>query len=434
MGLWQAVQHWISSTTTLFEALGPWGLVLLSFAEASFFPVPPDLVLIPLALSQPSLAVWYGTLTTAFSTLGGLFGYWLGRRVGRRILERLASEAQIRQIESLFRRYGGWAVLAAALTPIPYKLFTIAAGLFAIPLGTFTWASVIGRGLRFYLEAVLLWLYGPSVVQFLQGPFGWLTVVVTVALVLAYWLAQRYGWTRRLTQKAQLLYRRLLKQRTAVWAPLGEFGTALAAGLVLDSFFLVLFAKLVDDLRERELAALDAALTAAAHAVSGPAVTGAARLFSLLGSPAVVVVMGLVLGLWLWRVRRLPWAAGMLEVNLIGAWLLNELLKAMFRRPRPEVLRLAAAAGYSFPSGHSMVTFALYGFLAFLMWWLSRGHRPGVSRRRLLLASVAAGVLVFLVGWSRVYLGVHYPSDVLAGFAAGGLWATSCAVLFLARL
>lgn len=433
MGFWQAVQHWVASTTSLFEALGPWGLALLSFAEASFFPVPPDLVLIPLALSQPSLALWYGTLATAFSTLGGLFGYWLGRKVGRRILERLASESQIRQIEGLFRRYGGWAVLAAALTPIPYKLFTIAAGLFVIPLGTFAWASVIGRGLRFYLEALLLWLYGPSVVQFLQGPFGWLTVVVTIALAFVYWVAHRYGWTRRLLDRTQGLYRQVLRRQARIWEPLGEFGTALAAGLVLDSFFLVLFAKLVDDLREKELAALDHTLTAAARAASGPGVTEAMRLISLLGSPATVVLLGLFLGLWLWRTRRLPWAAWMLEVNLIGAWLLNELLKVMFRRPRPEVLRLAAASGYSFPSGHSMVSFALYGFLAFLLWRLSRRDNPGVSRRSLVIASFVAGILVFLVGWSRVYLGVHYPSDVLAGFAAGGLWATSCAVLYLAR-
>lgn len=432
MGFWQTLQQWTVSTTALFQALGPWGLALLAFSEASFFPVPPDLVLIPLALASPHYALWYGTVATVASGLGGLFGYWLGRRVGRRVLAWLATEAQIRQIERLFQRYGGWAVLAAALTPIPYKLFTIAAGLFLIPLGTFTWASLIGRGLRFYLEAVLLWLYGPSVVRFLQGPFGWVTVGVTVALVVLYWLAQRAGWTRSALARLQAFYRHSLA-RVGRWGDLGEFGTYLVAGIALNAFFLVLFAKLADDLREQQLSAFDTVLTALARSVTNAGVTEFMRGMSILGSPTAVIILGLVLGHWLWHMRRLPWAAVMLEVDMVGAWLLNEALKEIFRRPRPEVLRLAAASGYSFPSGHSMVSFALYAFLAFLLWHMAQRDVPTLSRRALVLGSIAFALLVVFIGWSRVYLGVHFPSDVLAGFAAGGLWATSCAVVYTAR-
>lgn len=427
----QALQQWLVSTTDLFQSLGPWGLALLAFAEASFFPVPPDLVLIPLVLRDPGLSLWYAALATLSSTLGGLFGYWLGRRIGRSLLRRLASEAQIARIEGLFHRYGGWAVLTAALTPIPYKVFTIAAGLFLVSIGTFTWASILGRGLRFFLEAVLLWLYGPSMVRFLQGPFGWVTVLVTLALAGLYWLAHRAGWTRAVMEQARLAYRSARQRwRLDILGSVGSTGTYLAAGVALNAFFLVLFAKLADDLREHELAVFDTTLTAAARVFAVPWWTQVMRGFSLVGSPGSVIILGLLLGIWLWRGRRLPRAAAVLEVDLLGAWLLSEALKEVFRRPRPDVLRLVAVSGYSFPSGHSTVSFALYAFLAFLLWRLAvAGGRR--SRGTLAAASLAAALLVVFVGWSRIYLGVHYPSDVTAGFATGGLWATTCAVLYL---
>ncbi|MHB9145509.1 MAG: phosphatase PAP2 family protein [Symbiobacteriia bacterium] len=425
---------WLQSTTAMFQSLGPWGLALLSFAEASFFPVPPDLVLIPLVLANPRLALWYATIATASSTAGGLFGYWLGRRVGRSLLRRFASEEQIGRIAMMFQRYGGWAVLTAALTPIPYKVFTIAAGLFLVSLSTFTGASIVGRGLRFYLEAVLLWLYGPSMVQFLQGPFGWVTVLVTVAVAALYWFAHRAGLVSRAVGWLRQVWRKF-RTREPAWllSTIGRFGAYLAVGLTLDAFFLVIVAKLATDLREHELASFDSALTAVARAFHPDWWTGVMRGFTFLGSPGSVIFLGAALGAWLWWGRRLRWGALLLEVDLVGAWLLSEILKDIFRRPRPEVLRLAEAAGYSFPSGHSTVSFAFYGFLSFLLWQIARYNRPAPSRRGLVAASAVASLLVLLIGWSRVYLGVHYPTDVIAGFATGGLWATICAVIWAAR-
>ncbi|MCS7458999.1 phosphatase PAP2 family protein [Paenibacillus doosanensis] len=99
-----------------------------------------------------------------------------------------------------------------------------------------------------------------------------------------------------------------------------------------------------------------------------------------------------------------------------GSWLLNELLKLLFHRERPALYRLAEAAGYSFPSGHSMAAFSLYGVFLFLVW----RHVPSLPVRILLL--LCGAFMIVMVGISRIYLGVHYPSDVAAGFMASGCW------------
>lgn len=108
--------------------------------------------------------------------------------------------------------------------------------------------------------------------------------------------------------------------------------------------------------------------------------------------------------------------AVMLAICLSGAWMLNEVLKSVFQRTRPEWMHLVAASGYSFPSGHAMISVAFYGFLGYILWQKRQGG-PWV------LAGLA---LATLIGISRVYLGVHYPTDVLAGFLIGGAWLISC--------
>ncbi|OWR27781.1 phospholipid phosphatase [Saccharibacillus sp. O23] len=152
------------------------------------------------------------------------------------------------------------------------------------------------------------------------------------------------------------------------------------------------------------------------QAQEAPGWTKTAETLSWIGSTKVVIVMEVVLLLFLLIVPKLRWEPLLVLIATGGSALLNILLKNLFRRDRPDIHRLAEEYSYSFPSGHSMGAFALYGILAYLLW---RMIRPMGWR----IAALALCVLLTLsIGLSRVYLGVHYPSDVLGGYIASGAW------------
>ena len=136
-------------------------LFIWSFAESSFFPIPPDPVMWALVMVNPELWWLYALVTTIASVLGALFGYFLGDKAGRPILKRFVNgteeekEAKMDKVESLFREYENMAILIAALTPIPYKIFTIMGGIIEMPKKGFIFWSIIGRGTRFFLGAYL---------------------------------------------------------------------------------------------------------------------------------------------------------------------------------------------------------------------------------------------------------------------------------------
>ena len=139
--------------------LGMFILFGWTFAESSFFPIPPDFVMWGLIHANPNLWMIYATLTTVASITGALFGYFIGQKAGRPILKKFIKgtdeerEAKIDKTELLFKKYGNMAILIAALTPIPYKIFTIVGGLALMPKRGFIFWSIIGRGFRFYLGA-----------------------------------------------------------------------------------------------------------------------------------------------------------------------------------------------------------------------------------------------------------------------------------------
>jgi membrane-associated phospholipid phosphatase len=192
----------------------------------------------------------------------------------------------------------------------------------------------------------------------------------------------------------------------------------LVSALVFAAFNLWLFGRLADEVMERETVAVDGAVYELLHQFASPALDRAARIASWMGSELVLILLvGLVLLLG-WRGR---WgAAAGLVLVAAGAQLLNDVLKATFQRTRPNPTTfLIPAQAFSFPSGHAMVSAAFYGYLAYLGWHLFR-------RRAVRIAWVLAlGLLVLLIGLSRVYLGVHYVTDVVAGYAAGLVWTES---------
>lgn len=133
----------ISWSQTTFLPYGELGLFAVAFMESSFFPVPPDLLLIPLVLLSPERGLWYAFITTLGSVLGALLGYYIGIKGGRPILIKIAGVKKTESVEKYFKKYGDWAIGIAAFTPIPYKVFTIAAGVFRHALRNLIVISII---------------------------------------------------------------------------------------------------------------------------------------------------------------------------------------------------------------------------------------------------------------------------------------------------
>jgi membrane protein YqaA with SNARE-associated domain len=166
---------------------GAWSLFGVAFVESSFFPVPPDIVLIALAIARPRRSLWFAAVCAVGSVLGGLAGYAIGmflfETVGRAILEFYGGLDGFARVQGLYHQYDAWVVFISGFTPIPYKVFTIGAGACGINLAVFAFASLLGRASRFFLVAGLLWKFGPAIKPFLEKNFNALTVIFTAALI-----------------------------------------------------------------------------------------------------------------------------------------------------------------------------------------------------------------------------------------------------------
>ncbi len=173
-------------TKATFLPYGAYGLFGLSFIESSFFPIPPDFLLIALVLAAPEQAVFLALICLLASVLGGLLGYAIGDFGGRPLLHKWFSERKINHVHHLFEKYEAWAIGMAALTPIPYKVFTIAAGVFKVSLPRFIIASILGRGARFFAVALLLKYYGVGMMTFIDKYFNILSILATLLAVLTY--------------------------------------------------------------------------------------------------------------------------------------------------------------------------------------------------------------------------------------------------------
>ncbi|RMH20984.1 MAG: DedA family protein [Acidobacteria bacterium] len=177
---------------------GDWALFAIAFAESSVFPVPPDVLLIALCLGDPQRSFYFALLCTAGSVLGGAFGYGLGYVGGRPLLRRLFKPAHVQAVASYYDRYNAWATGAGGLTPLPYKLFTISGGAFAIDFKTFLLASLVARSLRFFAVAALIYAFGEPIKSFIDDYLGLLTIAFLVLLAVGYYLiARRAGSVAR---------------------------------------------------------------------------------------------------------------------------------------------------------------------------------------------------------------------------------------------
>lgn len=164
-----------------------WVLAIVSFAESSVFPIPPDILMIPMILARPSRAWLIAGVCLVASVLGGLLGYAIGffafEEIGRPIFEALGKVERIEQFNERFNDFGFWPVLIAGMTPFPYKVITIMSGWTGLPLGTFIAASIVARGVRFFIVAALLWKFGAPIKDFIERRLGLMFILFVLLLV-----------------------------------------------------------------------------------------------------------------------------------------------------------------------------------------------------------------------------------------------------------
>ena len=184
------VLHWAETP------YGTYALFFLAFAESSFFPIPPDVLLIALAISIPAKAFKYAFICTLGSLIGGGVGYAIGffgyESIGLPIIELYHGHEIMASIKDKYEQYGFLGVLIAAITPIPYKVFTISSGFFKFNMWEFALASVIGRSIRFFAVAALIWKYGPAIKSFIDKYFNIIAVVFTILLVGGFLILKFY--------------------------------------------------------------------------------------------------------------------------------------------------------------------------------------------------------------------------------------------------
>lgn len=179
--LYRWVLHWAETP------YGTPALFLLALTESSFFPIPPDVLLIVLSLSIPAKAFYYALVSSVGSVIGGMGGYMIGlfffEVIGRPIIDFYHMWEEYQNVRHLYQEHAFWAVFTAGFTPIPYKVFTIAAGVCKINFPIFIIASTVSRSLRFFMVSTLIYFFGERVKVFIERYFNILTIIFTILLI-----------------------------------------------------------------------------------------------------------------------------------------------------------------------------------------------------------------------------------------------------------
>ena len=179
--LYDWVLHWADT------AYSVWALAVIAFAESSFFPVPPDVLLIALCLGAPGRSLYFATVCSIASVVGGVLGYVIGSFIWVQVSDFFFSYVFSREVfdrvADLYHANAFWAIFTAGLTPIPYKVFTIAAGVFGVNFEEFLVASILGRSGRFFAVAGLIWACGPPIRNFIDRYFNLLSIVFVILLI-----------------------------------------------------------------------------------------------------------------------------------------------------------------------------------------------------------------------------------------------------------
>ena len=184
MNIFRKLYNWTLNKSSQKGALF---LGLVSFIESSFFPIPPDIILIPMVLAKRTKAFLFAFICTISSIAGGALGYLIGlilfNSIGIVLVEFYHMEDSIESFRNLYNAYGAWIVIIAGFTPFPFKVITIASGLFQLNFFIFIISSLLSRGARFYLVAGLIFLFGESIKNFIDKYFNFLTILFFILLI-----------------------------------------------------------------------------------------------------------------------------------------------------------------------------------------------------------------------------------------------------------
>ena len=171
-----------------------WALAIIAFVESSFFPIPPDVLMIPMIIAAPTRAFRIAAVATVASVLGGLFGYAIGallfETVGQPILDFYGKADAFDSFATRYNDWGAWAVLIAGVTPFPFKVITIASGATGLSLPLFILSAILARALRFFVVAALLWKFGPPIRDFIEKRLGLMFAIFCVLLIGGFYLVR----------------------------------------------------------------------------------------------------------------------------------------------------------------------------------------------------------------------------------------------------
>jgi undecaprenyl-diphosphatase len=423
----------------LMTQYGLAALGLLIFLESAGLPLPGEtmLLLAAAAAAQGILPIAAVILVAASAAIiGDSLGYWIGHRYGLALIARYGrwlrlTPTHVAHGQQFFQRHGAKTVFLGRFVALLRVLAAILAGASQMPyaqflvynaLGGIVWAAFVG-GLGFLFGGQL-----PLLETWLRQ-IGWGLAGVVVAGLIGVitwrWLVRHQmvvrDWLDRIRQRmARSWLARIMdrwRERLSLWSYLGVHTSI---GLVVSIASLLGFAQIADSaLGQEALAAIDLRLALDLHQIATPLTTQLMRFVTALGGPVVVVIaLAGMAALIAWR----RWADLILWIGAIGGGsILTIVLKALIQRPRPAFASpIDVEASWSFPSGHALMAMVTYGLVAYLL--IVRLHQ---WRWQVALA-LASLFLIALIGLSRLYLGVHYLSDVLAGYAAGMCWLATC--------
>jgi undecaprenyl-diphosphatase len=432
----------------LLATYGYLALLGLVFLESLGVPLPGETALLTAAaVSATGRLAFPGVLVAAAAgaIMGDACGYWIGRLGGLRLLRRYGRLVRLddRKLEKgrrFFQRHGGKTVFLGRFVALLRTTAALLAGVSCMPYLRFTLFNAAGGVCWTALVGTLGYAFGrnlPAVERWIAqaGAMAVLLLALLVALpFLAGWIIRNrsaiLGAVTRILDRAgisralQAMARRFPRSSAFLgrrFSTAEYLGLHLTLGLLLSLAALWVFAGIAEDVIHHDpITQFDLEVAHALHSYNSSAVLSIATTLTLAGSPVVIVPLALVVGAILIQRRQWIFLWGWLTA-LAGGAALDTALKMLFRRPRPVWEDpWAVAHGWSFPSGHAMGSLVAYGMIAYLA--------VGTRREWSLKIAVIGGLslLILLIGLTRLYLGVHYFSDVIGGYAAGAVWLASC--------
>ncbi len=401
----------------LLENYGLWGMLVLCFAEACCLPIPPELLFVPLCLAQPGKAIGFALLATLATVSGSFLGYVLGKVLGHPLLHRLVSAQRVAWIESIFQRYGVWVVFLAGVAPppTPFKIFTISSGIFALNPPRFFMAALFGRGIRYLLEAILIWQGGSESFEVLKQNAIWLTIVFAL-LILAAFLIYNKRFRSKLEEglASRLLpasWIKFLGGEGKALKVIGEWAIALGSAAFL-TFFL---ADIVQDTGLRQLHKSDAVAGLYIKPYLPDFIAWLGQGFG----PGLLSLVLISTAVW-WILQNRKDRILFLIYNLLGAVIVvigfDQIVLGSFR----------------LTGGQDVVPMALVNTLwASYVMWMVTGGRPTYRGRKFIIQLLGLSFLV-LLALARIGAG-YLLSDVLLTYATAGLWLVVVWIIFLYR-